>query len=174
MRYTTLIDITEIPAIYRNVHARLLYMHMALRAGYHDADRDVLNVSIRRLADEAGLSVSATRHALATLQKGGLIAKQGTAWKVLKWIAAPPPTPRTQAAARKATDKSLGAQIDSAQSEAESYQRRVIAAVRSCTKEQLQQWLSELEKGSTKPHCGVRLNPTIANKEWLAEIIAQM
>lgn len=86
MRYTTAIDISEIPAVYRSQSARLLYLHMALKAGYHDNDRDLLDASIRQLAAASGLTVSATRCALALLVKNRLIARQGTVWLVRKWI----------------------------------------------------------------------------------------
>lgn len=94
MRYTTLIDISEIPIIYRNQNTRLLYLHLALKAGYHDNDRDLCDVSIRRLAVEVGLSISATRHALAILQKFQLIEKSGTLWKVKKFVLEQPITTR--------------------------------------------------------------------------------
>lgn len=94
MRYTTLIDITEFPIIYRNQNTRLLYLHLALKAGYHDNDRDLCDISIRRLAADVGLSVSATRHALAILQKFQLIEKSGTLWKVKKFVPEQPITSR--------------------------------------------------------------------------------
>ena len=86
MRYTTIIDISEFPALYRNVNARIIYLHLTLRSGYHDADRDLANVSIRRLALETGVTISATRHALQVLEAHQLIKRQGAAWIVKKWI----------------------------------------------------------------------------------------
>lgn len=86
MRYTTVIDISEIPDIYRNQTARLIYLHMSLRAGYHDADRDLVNISIRRLAMEVGVTVSATRHALNQLVRSGLLIRTDQAWKIRKWV----------------------------------------------------------------------------------------
>lgn len=86
MRYTTIIDISEIPLIYRNPNARLLYLHLALKSGYHDDDRDLVNISIRRLAMETGLTLSATRHALQQLEACQLLQRQGAAWIVKKWI----------------------------------------------------------------------------------------
>lgn len=94
MRYTTIIDITEIPAVYRCQSARILYIHMALRAGYHDNDRDLLDVSLRRLADGSGLSISAVRHGLQILERAGLIKKSGSVYAVRKWIAQSAVTPR--------------------------------------------------------------------------------
>lgn len=96
MRYTTVIDITEINAVYRNIHARLLYFHMALKAGYHDEDRDILDVSLRRLAEDVGLSVSAVRHALHLLERAKLVTRQGPIWVIKKWLPEQPITSRSQ------------------------------------------------------------------------------
>lgn len=109
MRYTTLIDISELPSVYRNVNARLLYVHMALKAGYHDDDRDVLETSIRILAAQTGLTISAVRHALHVLEGVQLIRKEGSAWIVKKWLPMQTTSPRP-----KATQK----QLDAAQDEA--------------------------------------------------------
>lgn len=109
MRYTTLIDISELPSVYRNVNARLLYLHMALRAGYHDDDRDILETSIRILSAQTGLTISAVRHALHVLEGVRLIKKEGAAWIVKKWLPMQTTSPRP-----KATQK----QLDAAQDEA--------------------------------------------------------
>lgn len=87
MRYTTIIDISEIGDLYRNINCRLLYLHLCLKAGYHDADRDLIDLSIRRLANETGLTVSATRHALSQLQSARLLERlDGRLWRVKKWL----------------------------------------------------------------------------------------
>lgn len=86
MRYTTIIDVTDFPMVYRNINARLLYLHLCLRSGYHDDDRDVLEISIRRLADEVGLTLSATRHALKILERCSLISMQHSVIVVTKWV----------------------------------------------------------------------------------------
>lgn len=86
MRYTTVIDISEMPEIYRNTTARLIYVHMSLKAGYHDADRDLVKLSIRRLSADVGVTVSATRHALHQLEKVGLLTREGELWRVKKWV----------------------------------------------------------------------------------------
>lgn len=98
MRYTTVIDISEYPAIYKNHNARLVYLHMALKSGYHDTDRDLIDISIRRLAMAVGLTVSATRHALAQLERAQLVTKQGPVYKVKKWIIQEPITSRPKTA----------------------------------------------------------------------------
>ena len=86
MRYTTVIDITEISEVYKNPTARLLYLHMSLKAGYHDADRDLVKLSIRRLSADVGVTVSATRHALQQLERAGLLTREGELWRVKKWV----------------------------------------------------------------------------------------
>lgn len=86
MRYTTVIDISELPEVYRNMTARLIYMHMCLKAGYHDSDRDLVTLSIRRVSAEVGVTVSATRHALHLLEKSGLISREGQLWRIKKWV----------------------------------------------------------------------------------------
>lgn len=86
MRYTTVIDISEMSEVYRNMTARLIYMHMCLKAGYHDADRDLVRLSIRRLSADVGVTVSATRHALHQLERVGLLTREGELWRVKKWV----------------------------------------------------------------------------------------
>lgn len=86
MRYTTIIDISEIAEIYKNPTARLLYLHMSLKAGYHDVDRDLVRLSIRRLSADVGVTVSATRHALHQLERVGLLTREGDLWRVKKWV----------------------------------------------------------------------------------------
>lgn len=108
MRYTTVIDISEYPTLYGNVHCRILYFHMALKAGYHDEDRDIYRGSIRTLAVQSGLTVSATRHALAVLSRANLLTKVDNGWRVTKWVLTPSitarPKNRTEAAERKAAE----------------------------------------------------------------------
>lgn len=66
--------------------ARLIYFHMSLKAGYHDSDRDLVNLSIRRLSIEVGVTVSATRHALHLLERSGLLTREGQTWRIKKWV----------------------------------------------------------------------------------------
>lgn len=96
MRYTTIIDISEIPEIYGNHNARLLFLHMTLKSGYHDEDRDLLRCSIRTLAARTGISVSATRNALRQLMKAGLLTQENGTWRVRKFILEQQPTPRAK------------------------------------------------------------------------------
>lgn len=108
MRYTTIIDISTIGAIYRNHNCRLIYLHMVLKSGYHDNDRDLIEISIRTLAAEVGLTISATRHALGILTRAKLVERQGELWYVKKWLIeenmTPRPKTRKEAKERAQTD----------------------------------------------------------------------
>lgn len=86
MRYTTVIDLSELPEVYRSASARLVYLHLALKAGYHDNDRDRASVSIRRLAMDVGVTVSAARHAIRQLERAGLLKRDGSVIVVKKWV----------------------------------------------------------------------------------------
>lgn len=86
MRYTTIIDITETPAVYRNAHARLVYLHLCLKAGYRDSDRDRVTASIRTLARDTGLTIAATRHALRLLLRHQLLTRAEEGWEVRKFV----------------------------------------------------------------------------------------
>lgn len=101
MRYTTIIDITELPELWRNANASRVYMYMTLRSGYHDDDRDMLRVSLRRLAMETGCSVAATRHALHVLIKAGLVRKVDARWFVTKFVIEQRVTPRAKTKAQQ-------------------------------------------------------------------------
>lgn len=101
MRYTTIIDLSEYTSLYRNHNVRLVYLHMVLRSGWHDEDRDILDLSIRGLAQGAGLSVSSVRNALKQLEKSHLIVRQGNVWSVRKWVLQETPTPRARSSKEK-------------------------------------------------------------------------
>lgn len=96
MRYTTIIDIRDFPELYRNQNLRLLYLHLVLKSGYHDDDRDQVHTSIRRLGYETGLTVSAVRHGLAMLKKFGLMSTNGTTILVKKFVMTEEPTKRAR------------------------------------------------------------------------------
>lgn len=100
MRYTTIIDITEQPDVYRNLAARLLYLHLVLRSGYHDDDRDTIGTSIRRISMDTGITVSAARHALRLLETAGLVSRKGPRWQVVKWVMTKEITARPKQGAR--------------------------------------------------------------------------
>lgn len=109
MRYTTIIDISEYPQLYRSASVRLVYLHLVLKSGYHDDDRDLCGVSVRRLANDCGLTVAATRHALALLEKYAMIKRQGSMLLIRKWVVEKAITPRarTQAQARQKEAREL-------------------------------------------------------------------
>lgn len=69
MRYCTILDISSCSS-YKNINARLLYLHIACNLETTSYD---YNISLRRLAAAAGMSLSAVRAALASLEKDGLI-----------------------------------------------------------------------------------------------------
>lgn len=96
MRYTTLIDISEMSVIYKNVNARLVYLHLVLVSGYHNDDRDLCALSIRNLAYAVGISVSATRHALRQLEQYKLISRQANMWLVKKFLLEEKISPRAK------------------------------------------------------------------------------
>ena len=73
-----------------------MYLHLVLKSGWHNDDRDLIEVSLRSLASGVGLTLSATRHALAQLEKAGLVIRQGSVWLVKKWILEEPVTPRAR------------------------------------------------------------------------------
>lgn len=107
MRYTTIIDISDIPTVYRNINTRLVYLHMVLRSGWHDVDRDLVEVSIRQLSYQLGMTVSTVRHSLLILERVGLIKRQGSMWWVKKWIVEETPTPRARTAKQQKTLESV-------------------------------------------------------------------
>lgn len=126
MRYTTIIDVTEKAAVYRNHNARLVYLHMVLKSGWHDNDRDLLEISVRQLAAAVGLTVSAVRHALAVLERDGLVKKQGTLWAVKKWTIEEKPTPRPRT---KQQQRQLDAMAERRRTEAAREQQRELEAM---------------------------------------------
>ncbi len=148
MRYTTIIDITEIPELWRNANASRVYLYMALRSGYHDVDRDLLRVSVRRLAMETGCSVAATRHALQMLVKYQLLQKDGEKWRVRKFILEQKPTPRTQKNTAPA-DSSASRLIDE-QRENEEILLKKKYYLQNASVEDLKELLNSLTKQTRK------------------------
>lgn len=170
MRYTTIVDISQTQDIYRNQNLRLVYLHLCLRSGYHDDDRDKIRISIRKLADEVGLTVSATRHALGRLQAEHLLTRDGETWMVKKYILDTPPTPR-QKTAKSVARKQANNLGDRYEKEIQEWRAKVTAAVRVMTADELQQWRDELEDGISRKHHGVYLNANQNSIAWLTKII---
>lgn len=96
MRYTTVIDVTEIADIWRNPNISRLYFYMAMKCGFHDNDRDLIKISLRVLAGQTGLTLSACRHAVKVLQAHGLLTIENEKFRVTKFILDKKPTSRTQ------------------------------------------------------------------------------
>lgn len=105
MRYTTIVDITQSQEIYRNKNTRLIYLHLCLKSGYHDYDRDMIRMSIRTLAMEAGISIAATRNAIRTLEKYQMLKREPEKWTVRKFVMDQPPTPRKKIKAQEELQK---------------------------------------------------------------------
>ena len=104
MRYTTIIDLSEYPQLYRSANARLLYLHLVLKSGYHDDDRDLIDCSLRRLSMETGLTLSAVRCALDALLKYNLVTRQGPLLQVRKFVLERSITPRSKSRKQEQLD----------------------------------------------------------------------
>ena len=165
MRYTTVIDITDFPQIYRNIHARLVYIHIALKAGYHDDDRDVCRLSIRNLAADVGITVSATRNALLQLEKSGLISKSSDCWIVKKWVQMDVPSPRTQATVAKKASGIADA-IRKNDQEQEERTRQICEWVRTSSQNDIQALVEKLENGKMARINGQRVYPSAQSIQW--------
>lgn len=69
-KYIVISDISKYPC-YKNINARLLYLHIACNL---DTRTYTYTHSIRMLAGDTGLSLSAVRHALSQLLADGLLS----------------------------------------------------------------------------------------------------
>lgn len=146
MRYTTVIDITEMSAVYKCVNARLLYLHCCLRCGYHDEDRDIIALSIRRLAQEVGITVSACRHALAVLTKYQLIEKRDGVMIVRKYLVQTAPSPRTQASEKAVKGNEARRVEEQRREQRESEHRAIMSEIKQQGKTSLDVYFEMLEK----------------------------
>lgn len=88
MRYTTIIDMSELPS-YSCINARLTYLHLVLSAGYHAEDRDEVRVTLRQLSSQLNLTTSAVRHSLYLLERDGLVTRKDSATLLVKTFVAP-------------------------------------------------------------------------------------
>lgn len=96
MRYTTIIDIREAPALYRNANTRLIYLELVLASSYQQDTKDRYQGSFRTLAARVGVTVSAVRNSLKQLQALGMVSPIEGGWIVKKWIEQPSIIPRRQ------------------------------------------------------------------------------
>lgn len=168
MRYTTIIDVTEIPDIWRNPNAVRLYFYMAMRCGYHDDDRDQLRISIRNLSYASGLTLSACRHALKVLQKFGLVSPMGEYYQVKKFVLEQKPTSRTQR-----TTGAGGTITEVEKSEQDLRLKAIKKAVKSCSRKEAQAWLDELLNGQSNVHYGAQIPATDSWIKWLQKLIPE-
>ena len=75
------------------------------------------DTSIRQLSVAAGLTISATRHALLQLQAVGLLSRQGRVWTVRKYVA------QTTISARAKSTRQAQQRAEARQREAEERER---------------------------------------------------
>ena len=172
MRYTTVIDISEIPRVYKSVSTRILYFHLAIKAGYHEDDRDLISISIRRMASDSGLTVSAVRHALGVLESAGLLKRVPHGYLVTKWLM-PEKVPARPKSSPAQADARTSELLRKADAELEAYRRKVETVVRQCTVEELKEWAQELDQGRSLRHHGVQINANKKNVEWLNQVISR-
>lgn len=170
MRYTTIIDLSE-SALYRNHNVRLVYLHLVLKSGYHDQDRDLITVSIRNLAASVGLSVSATRHAVAQLEAVQLLRHEGSTWRVRKWIAVDPPTARPKQQPKQKLDDKTNKISQDYEQQVKEAREALFAAVREMTKAELEAWLAELEEGRSLKHHGAYCPANEQGRAWMRSVI---
>lgn len=91
-KYIVIADISRCPS-YRNVNARLLYLHCACRL---DTSTYTYSQSLRNLAWECGMTVDAVRHALKLLERDGLITTQTAPHPTTRYAPQHAPQPTTQ------------------------------------------------------------------------------
>lgn len=131
MRYTTIIDISESAPLYRSVSVRLVYFHLCLKSGYHDTDRDLIKISLRQIAEQTGLTLSATRHAISILERAQMIARQGSVIRVRKWVQEQTITTRAK------TQKQQAAIDEAARRKAEKERYEQEQAIEAARREQM-------------------------------------
>jgi hypothetical protein len=172
MRYTTVIDITEVQAVWRNRNAVVVYTWMAMKCGYHDEDRDMLRVSIRGIGMMLGMTESAVRHSLELLQREKLITRDGEIWRVTKWLPSVAPTPRPKDVKvdheKVSHRKSIGDKMDE---EIQEWKNRVTAALNDMSIEELKQWQDELRDGRSLYHRRVILKSCEQNVRLIQDYI---
>lgn len=174
MRYTTIVDIRELP-LYHNPSARQLYLHLVLVSGYHDSDLDRVAVSVRGLASQTGLTISAVRHALAVLAKVGLVRREGGALMVTKYVLKDgiPKRARTK---KEQQEQQLSRERE--QQEVESKRREIQeqneVIMTQFSLEDLTEWLEDLKTkrpGNLCYHKGCKCRNDEKGREYLEQWI---
>lgn len=148
MRYTTIIDISEYPVIYRNINVRLLYLHLVLKSGYHENDRDIADTSLRRLQGETGLTLSAIRHAVKILERSNLISRQGSLINVKKFVLSETiePRPKNKRQERAAAVKQEREQQAVRDAEEKALKERMMAEMKETGKTPFMRYYEDLER----------------------------
>lgn len=164
MRYTTVIDITELQHIWRNANATRLYVYLAMKCGYHDNDRDLIRISLRTLAASAGVTLSATRHALRILKAADLISQDGEFIRVKKFIVDVKPTARTQ----KTSARMNADEARQLQQEQEQRRRAYEEVLASAPSKDLEQILQRLHTDQRVTYKNLLFTPSAATKERVA------
>ena len=91
-KYIVISDISRCPC-YKNVNARILYLHIACRL---DTSTYTYSQSLRNLAWECGMTIDAVRHALKLLERDGLITTQIAPHLPTQYAPQTAPQPTTQ------------------------------------------------------------------------------
>ena len=173
MRYTTLIDITEYPSIWRNNNAIKLYVYMTLKCGYHDDDRDMIKAGYRTLAAATGMTTEACRHALKMLQREGLLSRDGDSWRVTKFVLERKITKRALKSVGVIETDEEARQKQEAKEAAERTKEEKYNAIRkdltSRTDEELMHMLATIDAGKEIEAAGMRL---AADDGWKKSIKA--
>lgn len=166
MRYTTVIDIRDFPKVYRNKNARLLYLHLVLASGYHNEDRDLADLSLREMAWQTGLTLSAIRNAIRALLGAHLITKEGDCWRITKFVLAQAIEKRVTTA-KKQQEAETRARIDE---EAATRERQLAEdrerneRLRAAGKTSFMSWYEEqLQKAAQGD---AEAQKSITNKRW--------
>lgn len=165
MRYTTIIDVTEIAEVWRNPNVSRLYFWLALKAGYHDDDRDIVRASLRSMAMATGLSLSAVRNAMKVLTRCHLVNIQGGGTMVTKFI-------MEQTISKRAKTKAQQEQQDAAQARREE-QAKLDQQLREERRRRLQPTVEEeqerarlYEEYAKNPNSIVRKTYLSTYKTW--------
>lgn len=173
MRYTTVIDVTEIPAVWGNPNIRTVYFYLALRSGYHAQDRDRISVSYRRLAALVGISEDAARHALRILEREQLIRREGKDFLVKKWLIEEFPQERLpEKKSQVAKEREL-----QEKKATEEWNNGLRQAVKHSTPEELETWLEKLLKHAPSSRCyfkGAYLYNKDSHVKWLKDVIIKV
>lgn len=148
MRYTTIIDLSEFPALYSNHNIRLVYLHLVVKCGYHDGDRDQYSRSIRALAADCGLTVSAVRNAIKQLTAARLAARQGDILYVRKWLPEQTITarPKSQKQQKAAEERERQQGEKQAREQQQDQEARMTAELAAKGKTPFMAWFEEQQR----------------------------